>query len=90
MAMNIRLDPRLAAALKEESHRTGSSQQKIVRTAIESLLSERALRSDRQRAIDGGAVTAGAPYRRVSGMVAMPADFSIEDALARVRTGPVR
>ena len=85
--MNIRLDTRLAAALKEESERTGVSQQVLVRTAIERLLSERALRADRQRAIDAGLVTVGTPYRRISGTVGIPADFSIENALTRARTG---
>lgn len=85
--MNIRLDPRLAAALKEESHRTGTSQQELVRTAIERLLSERALRSDRQQAIDSGVVISGSPYRRINGTVGMPAGFSVEQALARLRNG---
>jgi hypothetical protein len=90
MAMNIRLDPRMAAALKEESHRTGESQQEIVRTAIERLLSERTLRSDRQRAIDAGLVQMGVPYKRIAGTVNMPDDFSAEDALHVVRYGSPR
>jgi hypothetical protein len=85
MAMNIRLDPRLAAALKEEANRSGESQQEIVRSAIEKLLSERSVRSDRQRAVDAGIVIAGAAYRRVSGTVAVPPGVSIEDALDVVR-----
>ena len=85
--MNLRLDARLATALQKESTRTGVSQQVIVRTAIEQFLTERALRSDRQRAIDAGLVTVGSSYRRITGTVGVPADSSIENALARVRAG---
>lgn len=83
--MNIRLDPRLAAALKEESNRSGESQQEIVRTAIEKLLSERSLRSDRQRAVDAGVVIAGTAYRRVAGTLSIPPGVSVEAALDAVR-----
>ncbi len=85
--MNLRLDPRLASALREESQRTGVSQQELVRTALERVLAEQALRSDRQRAIEAGLVTAGEPYRRVPGRISLTGELSPEEALWLVRRG---
>jgi hypothetical protein len=79
----LRLDERLAAALREASARSGRSQQDIVREAIAKELGLAPEMSAMGRAIRAGVVEAPEPFRDVQPRLRLPKGTSSLEVLDR-------
>lgn len=83
MSTNLRLSDELAAALREESTRTGRSQQEIVREAIAAKLGLVTDETALEKAIREGRVEAPEPFRDFEPPLTLPAGRSSMDLLGR-------
>lgn len=81
MAMNLRLRPEAAAALKAESERTGRSQQEILRQAVDEHLG---LATRRQQSrLPDWVIPASEPYRRVEPSLVLPEGMTLVEFIDR-------
>ena len=83
MATNLRLSARTAEALREASHRTGRSQQELLREAVDRYLGLDESTADRERAIALGIVKRPAPFQDIRPTIALPTGLSSLDLLDR-------
>lgn len=87
MAMNLRLQPELEAALREKSARTGMSQQQLIREALErdlGLTPGKAVRSSLDELIAAGIVhPPREPFRRAPQLASLPEGVTTFDLLDR-------
>ncbi|MBS1675175.1 MAG: hypothetical protein JSS74_14565 [Actinobacteria bacterium] len=81
MAMNLRLRPEAAAALKAESERTGLSQQEILRRAVDEPLGLAG--SSRPASLPDWVDPPSRPYRPVTPTLTLPAGMTTMDLLDR-------
>ncbi|MEP6478214.1 MAG: ribbon-helix-helix protein, CopG family [Rhodoglobus sp.] len=86
MATNLRLRPAMEAALREESERTGCSQQEIIRQALEQFLGESkppAARGSIADLLARGVLKPATPYRRPHRLLKLPEGVTSLDLLDR-------
>ena len=81
MAMNLRLRPEAATALKAESERTGRSQQEILRQAVDEHLGLAG--SPRPAVLPEWVIPPSRAYRPVTPVLTLPAGMTTTDLLDR-------
>jgi len=87
MAMNLRLSPDAAQAVRREAERTGRSQQEVIREAINRHLGLSARQSSENEL--GELVSTGTvrpprvPYRKVATRLSLPPELTSSDLLDR-------
>lgn len=82
MAMNLRLRPEQASALKAESDRTGLSQQEILRRAVDEHLG---LVEKTRDELPAWVEPPARPLRAISPVYRLPEDVTIESILDEIR-----
>jgi predicted transcriptional regulator len=88
MATNLRLKPETEAALREESERTGRSQQELIREALDQYLGLTEKRQPYRTSIDdmiarGELIPPREPYRRAERLMKLPEGVTSLDLLDR-------
>ncbi len=89
MAMNLRLPPATADALRERSANTGRSQQELIREAVEEYLGLKADEFRRFRGTSDELIARGflrppdTPYREATVMLTLPPGVNSLDLLMR-------
>jgi hypothetical protein len=83
MATNLRLSARTAQALREASHRSGRSQQELLREAVDRYLGLDEAATDRERAIALGVVKRPTPFQDIRPTIALPTGLTSLDLLDR-------
>jgi len=83
VATNLRLDERVAAALRDASQRTGRSQQALLREAIDRYLGLGVAESARERAVGSGLVQSPSPFLDAEPSIRLAAGLSTLDLLDR-------
>ena len=83
VATNLRLDERAASALRNESQRTGRSQQELLREAIDRYLGLGGDESGRDRAVRSGLVRSPSPFLDAEPSIRLAAGLSTLDLLDR-------
>jgi len=86
MAMNLRLRPEAAAALKAESERTGLSQQEILRQAVDEHLGLGERKID---ALPNWVTPPERPYRPITPNLRLPEGMTTESILDELRADRV-
>ncbi|MGO3232511.1 MAG: ribbon-helix-helix protein, CopG family [Microbacterium sp.] len=81
MAMNLRLRPEAAEALRAEAERTGLSQQEILRQAVDARLG--LADSPRPTPYPDWVIPPERPYRTVKPILRLPEDTTTADLLDR-------
>jgi hypothetical protein len=86
MATNLRLRPATEAALREESERSGRSQQELIREALDQFLGlgkPAVARDSIEDLIARGVLKPATPYRRAKRLLELPEGVTSLDLLDR-------
>jgi hypothetical protein len=87
MATNLRLRPETEAALRERAQETGTSQQEIIRLALDRFLGLGAAPEPGMSRVDDliarGLLHPGTPYREIDVPLTLPAGVSTRDLMDR-------
>ncbi len=81
MAMNLRLRPEAAEALRAEAERTGLSQQEILRRAVDEHLG--LLPRTKPRALPEWVIPPAEPYRRIDSVFTLPPGMTVLEFIDR-------
>lgn len=88
MAVNLRLRPEAAAALRAEAERTGLSQQEILRRAVDEHLG--LIPRTREPALPDWVSPPSRPYRRPTARLTPPAGTTFADIVSELREERLR